>query len=75
MLKSHLNNKDDITNNSGFGYACTPWVGKDGDKYYLSAQTHWDYSGEERGRPFIKEVKKFFKANGIKVKIKTTYYA
>lgn len=65
---------DDITNDGGYGYACTPSIYKDGEYYHFYAQTHWDYSGKERGKPFIEEVKKFLKKNNINIKMEDIHY-
>jgi len=76
-IKRFLSDIDAITNSGdgGFGYACTPMIGTLNKKErYISAQTHWDYSGEENGQPFVYELKRFLKKHKAKIEIKEEFF-
>jgi len=77
-MRKHLDELDEITNNGGLGVACTPHLNywREDGTYYLSAQTHWSYDGEN-GREFVKELHKWLERIGVKdmIEIVETSYA
>ncbi|MBW1711086.1 MAG: hypothetical protein JRJ73_14600 [Deltaproteobacteria bacterium] len=65
-----LDQLDEKVNARGLGVACVPviWRTPLPERYYLFAQTHWSYDGEN-GRKFLRAMYAWINKHGFKIEV------